>query len=63
MKITFFTIFNLKINFSLYFTHKMINSQFSRAYSHYDIMVRSYINGWVLFWYQWKEDVHTYTLN
>ena len=30
--------------------------------SHYDVIVKSYINGWYLFWYQWKEDVHTYTL-
>ena len=27
-----------------------------------DVIVTSYINGWYLFWYQWKEDVHTYTL-
>ena len=32
------------------------------ARSHYDVIVTSYINGWYLFWYQWKEDVHTYTL-
>ena len=38
------------------------NSQFSWAHSHYDLIVTSYINGWYLFWYQWKEDVHTYTL-
>ena len=25
-------------------------------------IMTSYINGWYLFWYQWKEDVHTYTL-
>ena len=31
-------------------------------FSHYDVIVTSYINGWYLFWYQWKEDVHTYTL-
>ena len=40
----------------------MTISQFSRACSHYDIIVRSYINGRYLFWYRWKEDVHTYTL-
>ena len=40
----------------------MAISQFSWARSHYDVIVTSYINGWYLFWYQWKEDVHTYTL-
>ena len=40
----------------------MAISQFSWARSHYDLIVTSYINGWYLFWYQWKEDVHTYTL-
>ena len=39
----------------------MTISQFSRACSRYGIIVTSYINGWYLFWYQWKEDVHTYT--
>ena len=48
--------------FAYYFTHKMTISQFSWARSHYDVIVTSYINGWYLFWYQWKEDVHTYTL-
>ena len=42
--------------------HTMTISQFSRACSHYDIKVRSYIIGWYLFWYQWKEKVHSYTL-
>ena len=40
----------------------MAISQFSWARSHYDVIVTSYINGWYLFWYQWKEDVQTYTL-
>ena len=40
----------------------MAISQFLWARSHYDVIVTSYINGWYLFWYQWKEDVHTYTL-
>ena len=57
-----FTIFYVKINFCLYFTHKMTISQFSRACLHYDVMVTSYISDWYLFWYQLKEDVHTYTL-
>ena len=47
---------------SIYFTHKMTISQYSWECSHYDVIVRSYINGLHLFWYQWKEDVHTYTL-
>ena len=38
----------------------MTISQLSRACSHYDLLVMAYINGWYLFWYQWKEDVHTY---
>ena len=40
-----FTIFYVKINFCLYFTHKMAISQFSWARSHYDVIVTSYING------------------
>ena len=46
-----------------YILHKkMTISQFLRACSHQNVIVRSYINGWYLFWHQWKEDVHTYTL-
>ena len=41
----FFTIFYVKINFCLYFTHEMVISQFSWARSHYDVIVTSYING------------------
>ena len=37
-------------------------SQFSRSCSLYDIIVTSYINELYLFWYQWKEDIHSYTL-
>ena len=33
-----------------------------RAYIMTSFIVTSYINGWYLFWYQWKEDVHTYIL-
>ena len=29
----------------------------------YDVIMRSYINGWYLFWYTWKEDVHTMVIN
>ena len=62
MKIACFYDFCLQINLCLYFTHKKTISQFTRACSHYDVIVRSYINGRYLFWYQWKEDVNTYTL-
>ena len=62
-KLHVFTIFYIKINFCLYFTHKMAISQFSWARSHYDVIVMSYMNGWYLFWYQWKEDVHTLVVN
>ena len=57
-----FTFFYVEINFCLRFMHKMAISQFLWARSHYDVIVTSYIIGWHLFWYQWKEDVHTYTL-
>ena len=46
----------------IFYTKKMTISQFLRACSHQNVIVRSYINGWYLFWHQWKEDVHTYTL-
>ena len=55
-------IFYTKINFYLYFTCKMAISRFSRACSLYNVIVTSYNNGWYLFWYQWKEDIHIYTL-
>ena len=62
MKIICFYDFLRKNQFCLYFTHKVTIFQFSRACLHYDVIARSYINGWKLFWYQWKEDVHTHTL-
>ena len=46
----------------IYFTRKTSISQFSRAWSLYDVIVTSYINGWYLFWYHWKEDIHSYTM-
>ena len=46
----------------IYYTRNYNISQFSRACSHYDVIVRSYIIGWYLLWYQWKEDVQSYTL-
>ena len=62
MKIACFYDFLRKNQFLPIFYSQMAISQFSWALSHYDVKVTSYINGWYLFWYQWKEDVHTYTL-
>ena len=58
----FIIFFYAQNNIWLYLTHKMTISQFFRACSNYDVIVRSYINGWYVLWYQWKEDVHSYTL-
>ena len=33
----------------------------SRVRLHYDVTVTSYEDGWY-FWYQWKEEIHNYTL-
>ena len=33
-----------------------------RSRLHYDVIVTSYEDGWYLFWYQWKEETHSYTL-
>ena len=33
-----------------------------RSRLHYDVIVTSYAGGWYLFWYQWKEDTHSYTV-
>ena len=62
MKIACFYDFLRKKLFLPIFYAQMAISQFLWARSHYDVIVTSYINGWYLFWYQWKEDVHTYTL-
>ena len=61
MRIACFHSFYGKINFSPYFTHKMTICQFSRACSHYDVIVTSYIIEWYLFWYQWKGHPWLYT--
>ena len=62
MKITRFMIFLRKNKFlSIFYTQNYNFSGFECVLT-YDIIVRSYINGWYLFWYQWKEDVHSYTL-
>ena len=58
----FLPSFYVKIKFYLYFKQRIAKSQFSLAYSQYEVIVKSYINGRYFFWYQWKEDVHTYTL-
>ena len=47
--------------FSYIYIHWMTICQFFRAFSYYDM--RSYISSWYLFWYQLKEDVHTYICN
>ena len=62
MKIACFYEFLRKNQFLPIFYTQMAIFKFSWARSHYDVIVTSYINGWYLFWYQWKEDVHTYTL-
>ena len=54
MKIPRFNDFLRKNQFlPIFYTQH--DNQFSRAWSHYDIIVRSYINGWYIFWYQWME--------
>ena len=57
----FLWFFYAKIIFRIYFTRKMTISRFLRACSLHDVIVTSYIIGWYLFWYQWKEGVHNYT--
>ena len=54
--------FSVKIHFCLYFTQNDYVSIFKGVLTlwHHS-EVRSYINGWYLFWYHW-EDVHTYTV-
>ena len=49
--------FYAKINFCKYLTHTIFE-----GYSLYDVIVTSYINGWYLFWYFWKKDIHSYKL-
>ena len=33
-----------------------------RSRLHYDVIVTSYVDGWYLFWYQWKEETDSHTL-
>ena len=33
-----------------------------RSRLHYDVIMTSYTVGWYLFWYQWIEKTHYYTL-
>ena len=35
--------------------------KFLRSRLHYDVIVTSYVDGWYLFWYQWKEKTYSYT--
>ena len=56
-------IFFAKKWFLLIFTYTIfIASKFLRARWLYDVTVNSYEIQWYLFWYQWIEEVHTYTL-
>ena len=57
-KVACFHDFYAKINICLYFTHKMSISQFSMPCLPSDVIVTSYIT----FLYQWKEDIHSYTM-
>ena len=33
-----------------------------RSCLHYDVRVTSNVDGWYLFWYQWKEETYSYTV-
>ena len=44
------------------FTYIFNASKFPRARWFYDVTVTSYEVQWYTFWYQWIEEVHTYTL-
>ena len=33
-----------------------------RARLHYDVIVTSYADEWYLFWYQWNEETHSYSV-
>ena len=59
MKIAFFfTICYVKVIFSIFYTqnyHFSINEGVLTSW----VLVKANINGWYLFWYQWKEDVPT----
>ena len=44
------------------FTYIFNASTFPRVRLLYDVTVTSYEVQWYLFWYQWIEEVHTYTL-
>ena len=46
----------------LIFTYIFNASKFPRARWLYDVTVTSYEVQWYSFWYQWIEEVHTYTL-
>ena len=48
--------------FSIIFMYILDASKFPRARWLYDITVTTYEVQWYSFWYQWKEEIHTYTL-
>ena len=51
-----------KNRFLLIFMYIFNTSKFARARWFYDAIVTSYEFQWYLFWYQWIEEFHTYTL-
>ena len=58
----YFYDFLAKNRFLLIFTYIFNTSKFARARRLYDVIVTSYEVQWYSFWYQWIEEVHTYTL-
>ena len=61
-KIPCFYNFLAKNWFLLIFTYIFNASKFPRGRWIYDVTVTSYEVQWYSFWYQWIEEVHTYTL-
>ena len=62
IKCFFFNVFYVKIHFDIKFTHKITISQFSRAWSHNDVIRGLNMNGWYVFRDQRKENGLRYTL-
>ena len=48
--------------FCLFFVFIFNMLKILRLRLHYDTIVTSYADGWYLFWYQWKEETHSYTV-
>ena len=57
-------IFKPKIDFCQFFVYRYIFIMFKilRLHLHYDIIVTSCADGWYLFGYQWKEEIHIHVL-